>query len=95
MVSISYFINRTFNEGNVIKALFKVSTPLRPCLLNSLSCTNPVNICVSINTSRNLLRLLEDTALRNASRWNAEGVGEEENEAEDSSSRSLPPMKRG
>lgn len=67
--------------------------PFRPCLRNSLSCTNPANICVSMKTSRNLRRLLEDTALRKASRWNDEGVGEEEDEAEDSSSRSLPPIK--
>lgn len=58
-----------------------------------------------MNTSRNLLKLLDVTALRKASRWKdeEEGEGEEEEEEEglgrvgketDSSSRSAPPMKR-
>lgn len=76
--------------------------PLRPCLRRSLSWIKPVNIWVSMNTSKNLLKLLEVTALRKASRWKEGGdeVGLEEEglgevgEVRDSSSRSAPPMKR-
>lgn len=53
-----------------------------------------------MNTSRNLLKLLEVTALRKASRWkdaaqeeDEEGPGEAGDETDDSSSRSDPPMK--
>lgn len=82
----------------------QISVPLRPCLRRSLSWMKPVNIWVSINTSKNLLKLLEVTALRKASRWkDVEEEEEEEDEEEglgkvgeetDSSSRSAPPMKR-
>lgn len=52
-----------------------------------------------MNTSKNLLKLLEVTALRKASRWKDEGEAGEEGlgkvgEETDSSSRSAPPMKR-
>lgn len=57
-----------------------------------------------MNTSKNLLKLLEVTALRKASRWKEEEGGDEVGleeerlgevgEARDSSSRSAPPMKR-
>ncbi len=76
----------------------QMSAPLRPCLRRSLSWMKPVNIWVSMNTSKNLLKLLEVTALRKASRWKddeeeEEGLGEVGEET-DSSSRSGPPMKR-
>lgn len=80
--------------------------PLMPCLRSSLSWMKPVNICVSMNTSRNVLKLLDVTALRKVSRWKDEGLGEAEEEKEEeeeglgrvreemnSSSRSAPPMK--
>lgn len=55
-----------------------------------------------MNTSKNLLKLLDVTALRKASRWKddeAEGKVEEEGlgmigEETDSSSRSAPPMNK-
>lgn len=60
-----------------------------------------MNVWVSMKTSRNLLRLLEVTALRKGSRWKEEeeeeeeeGLSEEGEETDDSSSRSAPPMKR-
>lgn len=80
---------------------FQIFLPLRPCLRSSLSWMKPVNIWVSMNTSRNLLKLLEVTALRKASRWKDEDEDEEEEkeglgkvgDKKDSSSRSAPPMK--
>lgn len=51
-----------------------------------------------MNSSRNLLRLLEVTAFRKASRWKDEVVEEDGlvkvGEEMDSSSRSTPPKKR-
>lgn len=80
------------------------SVPLRPCLRRSLSWMKLVNIWVSMNTSKNLRKLLEVTALRKASRWKEEEGGEEVGleeeglgevgEVRDSSSRSAPPRKR-
>ncbi len=46
----------------VFPKIHKHSNLSGPASENSLSCTNPANICVSMKTSRNLRRLLEDTA---------------------------------
>lgn len=95
ILSICTYVHRLYCNTTAAK---HISLPLRPCLRTSLSWMKPVNICVSMKTSRNLLKLFEVTALRKASRWKDEdeedeGLGKVGDET-DSSSLSAPPMKR-